>query len=63
MQLLGGLRIFDFVLPDVCVCRFCCEVQRSVCACISPGDSPAQLLYVVGDCNISDNSEKYDEYF
>jgi hypothetical protein len=39
------------------------EVQRSVCACIGPGDSPAQLLYVFGDFNISDNSENDDEYF
>ena len=39
------------------------EVQRNVCACIGPGDSPAQLLYVFGDFNISDNSENDDEYF
>ena len=46
-----------------CVLQNFVEVQRSVCACIGPGDSPAQLLYVFGDFNISDNSENDDEYF
>ncbi len=37
------------------------EVQRNVCACIGPGDSTAQLLYVFSDFNISDTSENDDE--
>jgi hypothetical protein len=37
------------------------EVQRNVCACIGPGDSTAQLLYVFSDFNISDTSENEDE--
>jgi hypothetical protein len=37
------------------------EVQRNVCACICPGDSTAQLLYVFSDFNISDTSDNDDE--